>query len=77
MYLTKESEDKDAKSMSCNGKLSEDEQEEIWLSVSSVHCGCTGLYCNRERRVYLRITFINGIEAEMVLAQSQKYDFYS
>ena len=35
MYSTKESENKDAECIFCNGKFSKDEQEEIWIKCFS------------------------------------------
>ena len=57
MYSTKQSVNKDAKCIFCNGKFSEDKQREIWIK-----CFIWTLPDQRTQSM----TFINRFEAEMV-----------
>ena len=56
MYSTKESKNKGAKRIFCNGKFSEDEQGEIWIKCF--------IWTLPEQRA----TFINRLEVEMDFA---------
>ena len=61
VYSTKESENKNAECISCNGKFSEDDQREIWIK-----------YFNwtlpEQKTQSISMTFINRLEAEMIFA---------
>ena len=65
VYSTKETETKDAECIFSNGKFSEDGRRENWIKCFScslrVHINCPG-----QRTQNISVTFINGIEAEMV-----------
>ena len=67
VYSTKESENKDAVCIFCNGKFSEDEEEKFGLSVTPILCG--GTWALPEQKTQsMSVTFINRLEAEMVFA---------
>ena len=61
IYSTKESENKDAECIFCNGKFSEDEQGKIRIK-------CFNWTLPEQRMQSVSMTFINRLEAEMVFA---------
>ena len=61
VYSTKESENKDAKCIFCNGKFSEYEQGEIWIK-------CFSWTLPKHRTQSISMTFKNRLEAEMIFA---------
>ena len=68
LYSTKESKNKNAVCIFCNGKLSEDERAEIWIKCFSFPL-CAHLWTVPQQRTQnISATFINRIEAEMSFA---------
>ena len=71
MYSTKESENRDAECIFCNGKFSEDEQGEIWIK-------CFSRTLPKQRTQSIPMTFTNRLETEIyfLLHNLKKYDFH-